>query len=163
MTDADKPWTPEEAASWFSVSEVTIRRWVREGKLRRIPTGGALRITALSIQRLSRGECDQDGGASGVLKRTSGTTTLSAINSYTGQTRVQAGTLRLAGLGSLAAASSLLVEPGAVFDTDGGSQPFSRATNNGTVSLGGGMISVGSSEWMRATSSLASRSFGTIA
>ena len=83
-----------------------------------------------------------DGGASGVLKRTGGTSTLSAINTYTGQTRVQAGTLRLAGLGSLAAASSLLVEPGAVFDTDGASQPFSRATNNGTVSLGGGMISV---------------------
>ena len=66
MTDSDKPWTPEEAASWFSVSEVTIRRWVREGRLARIPTGGALRITAASVLRLSRGECDQDGGASGV-------------------------------------------------------------------------------------------------
>ncbi|MFM8495358.1 MAG: PEP-CTERM sorting domain-containing protein, partial [Planctomycetia bacterium] len=52
------------------------------------------------------------------------------------------GTLRLAGLGSLAASSSLLVESGAVFDTAGASQPFSAATNNGTVSLGGGTISV---------------------
>lgn len=83
-----------------------------------------------------------DGGASGVLKRTAGTSTLTAINTYTGQTRVQAGTLRLGGLGSLAAASSLLVDSGAVFDTAGASQPLSRATNNGTVSLGGGTISV---------------------
>lgn len=83
-----------------------------------------------------------DGGASGVLKRTAGTSTLTAINTYTGQTRVQAGTLRLAGLGSLAAASSLLVDSGAGFDTAGASQPFSTATNNGTVSLGGGTLSV---------------------
>jgi len=83
-----------------------------------------------------------DGGASGVLKRTSGTSTLAAVNTYTGPTRVQAGTLRLAGLGSLAASSSLLVDSGAAFDTAGASQPFSAATNNGTVSLGGGTISV---------------------
>ena len=83
-----------------------------------------------------------DGGQSGVLKRTSGTSTLSAVNTYTGQTRVQAGMLRFAGLGSLSASSSLLVDPGAVFDTAGASQPFSTATNNGTVSLGGGTISV---------------------
>ncbi|MFM8495357.1 MAG: beta strand repeat-containing protein [Planctomycetia bacterium] len=31
-----------------------------------------------------------DGGASGVLKRTAGTSTLTAVNTYTGQTRVQA-------------------------------------------------------------------------
>lgn len=61
MTDDDRPWTPDEAASWFSVSEVTIRRWVREGRLRRIPTGGALRITAASIAALTRGYDDADG------------------------------------------------------------------------------------------------------
>ena len=37
VTGDDRPWTPEEAALWFSVSEVTIRRWVREGRLARIP------------------------------------------------------------------------------------------------------------------------------
>lgn len=83
-----------------------------------------------------------NGGVSGVLKRTGGTSTLTAANTYTGPTRVQAGTLRLAGPGSLAAASSLVVEPGAVFDTAGASQPFATATNNGTLALGGGTVSV---------------------
>lgn len=62
MESTDRPWTPEEAADWFAVSQVTIRRWVREGRLARIPTGGALRITALSVSRLTRGEYDAEHG-----------------------------------------------------------------------------------------------------
>jgi excisionase family DNA binding protein len=65
MTDLDRPWTPDEAAAWFSVTVVTIRRWVREGRLARIPTGGALRITAASVSRLSRGEYDGEPDGQG--------------------------------------------------------------------------------------------------
>lgn len=57
MTDDDRPWTPDEAAAWFSVSVVTVRRWVREGRLDRIGTG-ALRITARSVRALSLGGVD---------------------------------------------------------------------------------------------------------
>jgi excisionase family DNA binding protein len=69
MTGLERPWTPEEAALWFSVSEVTIRRWVREGRLRRIPTGGALRITAASVAALTRGYDDADGESQGKIER----------------------------------------------------------------------------------------------
>lgn len=83
-----------------------------------------------------------DGGPSGVLKRTAGTSVLDAANTYTGQTRVQAGTLTLGTSGTLAAASSLIVDPAATFSTGGKSQAFSTAATNGTVALGGGTLAV---------------------
>ena len=83
-----------------------------------------------------------DGGPSGVLKRTVGTSVIDAANTYTGPTRVQAGTLALGTSGSLAAASSLIVDPAATFSTAGKSQTFSAAANNGTVSLAGGTLFV---------------------
>ena len=83
-----------------------------------------------------------DGGPSGVLKRTVGTSVINAANTYTGQTRVQAGTLALGTSGTLAAASTLVVDPAATFSTSGKSQSFSSAANNGTVSLAGGTLFV---------------------
>lgn len=51
MTDDTRPWTYQEAADWFNRDVVTIRRWVREGKLERLEVNGL--ITAESVRRLS--------------------------------------------------------------------------------------------------------------
>ena len=51
MTDDERPWTYQDAADWFARDVVTIRRWVREGKLDRIAAGGL--VTAESVHRLS--------------------------------------------------------------------------------------------------------------
>ena len=65
MTDNDRPWLPEEAAEWFRVSVLTIRRWVAAGRLRRTAPNGALRITARSIRELSEGYDAPDGQGEG--------------------------------------------------------------------------------------------------
>ena len=83
-----------------------------------------------------------DGGASGVLKRTSGTSVLDAANTYTGPTRIQAGRLELGTAGSVASTSSLIVEPTGEFATNGKSPTFSAVQNNGLVALGGGTASI---------------------
>jgi autotransporter-associated beta strand protein len=83
-----------------------------------------------------------DGGPSGVLKRTAGTSVINAANTYTGQTRVQSGTLALGTSGSLAAVSTLVVDPVATFSIGGKSQSFSTAVNNGTVLSAGGTLFV---------------------
>jgi hypothetical protein len=59
MTD-DRPWLPCAVAEWFGVTEVTVRRWVRDGKLQRIDVG-TLRITARSVRELSQGYDPLDG------------------------------------------------------------------------------------------------------
>jgi hypothetical protein len=60
MTD-DRPWLPCAVAEWFGVTEVTVRRWVRDGKLTRIDVG-TLRITARSVRQLSEGAYDAPDG-----------------------------------------------------------------------------------------------------
>jgi len=85
---------------------------------------------------------DDVGGQSGVLKRTSGTSVLAAANTYTGPTRIDAGRLQLGAGGSLAAASSLVVNPTGEFATNGASPTFSSVQNNGLVALAGGTTSI---------------------
>jgi len=85
---------------------------------------------------------DDAGGQSGVLKRTSGTSVLAAANTYTGPTRVDAGRLELAAGGSLAAASSLIVNPSGEFATGGASPTFSSVQNNGLLALAGGTTTI---------------------
>ncbi len=48
--------TPAQAAALCSVSDETIYRWVRKGKLRNVLLpGGEMRIPVAAIQELSRG------------------------------------------------------------------------------------------------------------
>ncbi|MFM7109418.1 MAG: autotransporter-associated beta strand repeat-containing protein [Planctomycetaceae bacterium] len=81
--------------------------------------------------------------AAGILKRTSGTTTVGAANTFTGSVKVQGGTLRLAAGGSFAAASSLVMSAGATMDLAGKSQEFASVNGaGGTVALGSGALVV---------------------
>lgn len=81
--------------------------------------------------------------AAGILKRTSGVTTVGAANTFTGTVKVQGGTLRLAQGGSFNSASTLVLSDGATMDLDGKSQGFSEVTGTaGTVALGSGTLTI---------------------
>jgi fibronectin-binding autotransporter adhesin len=73
-----------------------------------------------------------------------GTLILTAINTYTGPTEIQSGTLSLGGSGSIASSSGLTVDPGATFDISGTTAGVSIPTlsGTGTVALGGKELTV---------------------
>lgn len=72
-------------------------------------------------------------GAGSLLQSGSGTLTLGGTNALTGDTRVNAGVLRLGASGALSAASRLIVQNGAVLDLQGFDGAASLAYLSGTV------------------------------
>ena len=84
--------------------------------------------------------------AAGILKRTAGTTTIGAANTFTGAIKIQEGTLQLANGGSFDAASSLATSAGGTMDLNNKSQTFAAVNGTGgTVALGSGALSVNGS------------------
>jgi fibronectin-binding autotransporter adhesin len=85
--------------------------------------------------------------AAGILKRTAGTTTVGAANTFTGMINLQGGTLQLGAGGSFAAASSLVLSPGGTMNLNNKSQAFSAVSGTGgTVALGSGALTVSGAE-----------------
>lgn len=70
-----------------------------------------------------------------------GTTTLVGANTYTGLTKVSAGTLALGAGGSLATNNSVQIDSGAKFDLAANSQSLNDVKANGTIA-GSGMMTV---------------------
>jgi uncharacterized protein with beta-barrel porin domain len=76
-----------------------------------------------------------DGASSGSLVKTdTGTLVLSATNTYTGTTDVDAGTLRAGSAGAFGASTSFSVAAGATLDLNGFNKTFGALTGAGTVS-----------------------------
>jgi len=48
--ESQKYWTPREVAERFKVSEETVRRYIREGKLKAIKFGNSYRISDEALQ-----------------------------------------------------------------------------------------------------------------
>ncbi|MDG4813860.1 autotransporter-associated beta strand repeat-containing protein, partial [Hydrogenovibrio sp. 3SP14C1] len=73
------------------------------------------------------------------------TLTLNGINTYTGGTNINAGTLALGAGASLAASGTVNLATGATLDLSAGSgtQVFGTLVGNGTVNLGANSIAVG--------------------
>jgi len=46
-----KYYSPEEVGEQFNVKPATIRKWIREGKLKALKLGGLWRITEEELQR----------------------------------------------------------------------------------------------------------------
>ena len=51
-------WTVFEVAERFQAHEITVRRWIREGRLRPLRLGRLVRITQEELERFER-----EGGA----------------------------------------------------------------------------------------------------
>ncbi len=50
VMESQKYWTPREVAERFKVSEETVRRYIREGKLKAIKFGNSYRISDEALQ-----------------------------------------------------------------------------------------------------------------
>ena len=74
------------------------------------------------------------GGTVNVL---AGVTTLTAANSYSGLTNVNAGTLRAGALNTFSPNSAVMVAGGGTLDLNGFSQAVSGVTNAGLVNMAG--------------------------
>ncbi len=111
-------------------------------------TGGTLVSSLILTESGTLGSilADDVGGASGILKRTSGTTQVTAANTFTGGINIQQGTLQLAGAGAFNAASRVITSSGASLHLGGKSQSLSGIEGEGTIELGtGGALTVASS------------------
>ncbi|MDQ0012214.1 outer membrane autotransporter protein [Variovorax boronicumulans] len=77
------------------------------------------------------------GAGGSLVKVGAGTLTLSGTASYSGETRVAAGTLKAGAANAFSAASSAVVASGATLDLAGFSQTVAGLSNSGTVALAG--------------------------
>jgi|GEM_PF-809420 len=82
-------------------------------------------------------------GAGGLVKTGTGALTLSGANTYTGGTTINAGTIRLGIVNSLAATSAVSLIGGSVFDLNGFNQTVGSLSGTGGVVLGAGTLTTG--------------------
>ena len=82
-------------------------------------------------------------GSGAVSQVGTGTTTLEAANTYTGLTKVSAGTLALGAGGSLATNNSVQIDSGTKFDLAANSQSLKDVKANGTIAGSGTMTVTG--------------------
>lgn len=75
-------------------------------------------------------------GAGTFVKEGTGTLTLSGVNSYSGPTRIQGGTLRMGAPVSLSNQTAVQISAGAVFDLAGSFQTIGSLAGTGDVLLG---------------------------
>jgi fibronectin-binding autotransporter adhesin len=96
------------------------------------------------IGGIANGTDFQGTFAAGIVKLSSGTSTVNGVNTYTGRTWVRAGTLATGVANAFAAASDLTVDSGATLDRAGFSQTVDNAVIEGIVgnSAIGGLLTV---------------------
>ncbi len=103
-----------------------------------VKSGGAIidsQAYTISINQVLKH--DPDLGAipdGGLIKRGTGSLTLSTNATYTGVTSIEAGTLKLGVANTLMAGNSVLVSSNAIFDVNGKSQTLAGLGGSGTVS-----------------------------
>ena len=90
-----------------------------------------------------------------LLKTGAGVLTLSAANTYTGNTLINAGTLALSSSGSLAGSSNIVVAGGATFDVSGAGGAFALGAGQTLGNSSAGALVNGSSQTAAGTLSLA--------
>ena len=53
-----KYYSPEEIGEQFNVKPGTVRKWIREGKLKALKLGGLYRVSEENLQKFIKGEKD---------------------------------------------------------------------------------------------------------
>lgn len=104
-------------------------------------TGNILNLDTLVVNR--NNTLDLNGIISGTgdfVQRGSGTTVLNGLNSWSGYTLVENGTLLAGGVSRLSAKSTHIVSQNATLDTGGRNQTVANLVNQGTVNLRGGNV-----------------------
>ena len=96
-----------------------------------VQTGGAVFDTQSHVvtvaQQLLHDSALGANPDGGLTKRGTGTLTLAGVNTYTGDTDIETGTLRLTGSASIASSQTIKVHPGATLDVSGLSGTFAVA------------------------------------
>jgi autotransporter-associated beta strand protein len=149
--------------NWYSVTETiapTNANIVIGSAAAETSQAGSTQVATLDLDGTSTGNqitgaIVDNGSGSGlnqaaILKSNSGKWTLSGINTYTGNTTINGGTLALAGSGSIANTPEVVIAGGATFDVSGLSAPFALGAsqtlgNSGStgVFVGNGNLSSG--------------------
>ncbi len=119
----------------------------------RLTTGGLNSSTAFS---------GAIGGTGGLTKNGTGTLTLSGVNSYTGSTDVNTGTLTLGSAASGPSASRVNLAAGATFNAAGFSATIGSLAGAGNVTLGAGTLTAGGDQTSSAFSGAISGTGGFI-
>ena len=85
------------------------------------------------------------GGNAGITKIGDGTLIMSGTNTYNGQTRVNAGTLKLSGGSAIEDIRDVFVDASGTLDLNGSSETINRLTGTGTIdtSAGNSTLTVG--------------------
>ncbi len=52
----DEYYTVKELSQLVKISDITIRQWIHDGKLKSVKIGGARRIPKSEVERLIKGE-----------------------------------------------------------------------------------------------------------
>lgn len=104
-------------------------------------TGNILNLDTLVVNR--NNTVDLNGviaGTGDFIQRGSGTTVLNGLNTWSGYTLVEHGTLLAGGISRLSAKSTHIVSQDATLDTGGRNQTVANLVNQGTVNLRGGNV-----------------------
>ena len=106
-----------------------------------ITGAGSLTSTSYAVKS---GEVDSILAGSGALtKSTAGNVTLTAANTYSGNTKIINGTLALVGNGSIASSSQVSIANGGTFDISQATNGATVTTISDSVANGGGTIQLG--------------------
>lgn len=104
-------------------------------------SGNILNLDTLVVDRNNSVDLNGEiSGSGNVIQRGSGTTVLNGLNSWSGYTLVENGTLLAGGISRLSANSPHIVSQNATLDTGGYSQTVAGLVNQGTVNLRGGDV-----------------------
>ncbi|WP_153075458.1 autotransporter-associated beta strand repeat-containing protein [Paraburkholderia bonniea] len=124
-----------------------------------VSSGGALRLGGANALTLS-GVISGNGS---LIKNGLSTVMLTGLNTYTGDTTINAGTLALGSGGALSASGNVVVGSGAVFNIGaGGNQTIGSLTGNGQVMLGAAQLKLGGNNTSRSFSGAISGTGGIV-
>lgn len=127
---------------------------------------GGIALTAATTLTVANGATLAQGGiisgSFGVTKAGAGTALYNAVNTYTGATSVNAGTLQIGVNNAIASNSAVTVASGATLNLNGNNDTVASVAGAGSITLGGGTLTTGGSGTSTSLSGVISGSGGSL-